>query len=62
MPSTPPIRQSRFEKMATHSPIEPMKQVAYTIKGHWNGILNWLKSNVTNGILEGINSMIISSP
>ena len=43
---------------ATHSRIEPMKKVAYTIKEHWNGILNWFKSNVTNGILEGINSMI----
>ena len=43
---------------ATHSRLEPMKKAAYTIKEHWNYILNWLKSNVTNGILEGINSMV----
>jgi transposase len=43
---------------ATHSRLEPMKKAAYTIKEHWDGVLNWFKSNVNNGILEGINSMV----
>lgn len=43
---------------ATHSRIEPIKKVAYSIKKHWNGILNWFSSNVSNGILEGINSLV----
>jgi len=43
---------------ATHSRLEPMKQAAYTIKRHWDGILRWFKSNITNGTLEGINSLI----
>jgi len=43
---------------ATHSRLEPIKEAAYTIKRHWNGILRWFKSNINNGILEGINSLV----
>ena len=43
---------------ATHSRLEPIKQAAYTIKRHWNGILRWFKSRINNGILEGINSLV----
>ena len=34
-----------------------MKQVAYTIKRHWNGIVNWIYYKIANGILEGFNSI-----
>mgnify|MGYP005844830141 CR=1 FL=1 len=43
---------------ATHSRLEPIKQAAYTIKRHWDGVLRWFESNINNGILEGINSLI----
>jgi transposase len=43
---------------ATHSRLEPIKEAAYTVKRHWDGILNWFKSRINNGILEGINSLI----
>ncbi len=43
---------------ATHSRLQPMKEVAYTIKRHWDGIVNWKKSHINNGILEGLNSII----
>lgn len=43
---------------ATHSHLEPIKEAAYTIKRHWNGILRWFKSKINNGILEAINSLI----
>jgi transposase len=43
---------------ATHSRLEPIKEAAYTIKRHWNGVLRWFQSSVNNGILEGINSLI----
>lgn len=43
---------------ATHSRLEPIKEAAHTIKRHWNGIINWFKSRINNGILEGINSMV----
>jgi len=28
------------------------------MKQHWDGILNWFKSGINNGILEGINSLV----
>jgi transposase len=43
---------------ATHSRLEPIKEAAYTIKRHWDGVLQWFDSGVNNGILEGINSVI----
>lgn len=60
--SQPPHMAEAFLKKwffwATHSRLEPIKQAAYTIKRHWNGILRWFQSNINNGILEGINSLI----
>lgn len=43
---------------ATHSRLQPMKEAAYTIKRHWDGILRWFTSRISNGTLEGINSLI----
>jgi len=43
---------------ATHSKLQPIIDAAYTIKRHWNGVLQWFKSRISNGVLEGFNSMI----
>ena len=43
---------------ASHSRLEPVTDAAKTVKGHWNGILNWFNSRVNNGVLEGINSLV----
>jgi len=43
---------------ATHSRLKPIIDAAYTIKRHWNGVLQWFHSHINNGILEGINSLI----
>jgi transposase len=43
---------------ATHSRIEPIKEAARTIKDHWKGVLQWKKSHLDNGLLEGLNSLI----
>jgi len=48
----------RWYFWATHSRLEPIKEAAYTIKRHWGGVLRWFTSRITNGILEGINSLI----
>ena len=48
----------RWYFWATHSRLEPIKEVAYTIKRHWAGIIEYIKSRINNGILEGINSLI----
>ncbi len=43
---------------ATHSRLEPMIKAAKTIKKHWDGIVRWKESQINNGILEGINSIV----
>jgi transposase len=43
---------------AVGSQIEPMVKVARTIKKHLDGIITWKKSQINNGILEGLNSVI----
>jgi transposase len=45
---------------ATHSRLQPFISLAYTIKDHWMGILNYFTNKVTNGLLEGLNSLIQS--
>lgn len=58
----PPLMAEAYLKKwyfwATHSRLDPIKQAAYTIKRHWDGVLRWFESNINNGILEGINSLI----
>lgn len=43
---------------ATHSRLEPIKAFARTLRKHWNGIVRWFKTRLTNGILEGLNSLV----
>lgn len=43
---------------ATHSRLEPVIKVAKTIKSHWQGVVNFTRIRITNGIVEGINSKI----
>ncbi|TAK81874.1 MAG: ISL3 family transposase [Aquabacterium sp.] len=43
---------------ATHAQLEPFKKLAQTIKKHWDGIVRWKESQINNGILEGLNSVI----
>ena len=43
---------------ARRSRLEPMKQVALTIKRHRDGILRWFDSRIANGLIEGINSLV----
>jgi len=43
---------------ATHSRLKPMVDVAKTFKAHWNGIMNYFDSRITNGVLEGTNSVV----
>jgi transposase len=44
--------------LAEESKIQPFIKVANTIKFHWSGVVNFFKSRINNGILEGINAKI----
>ena len=53
--------ESRLKKWyfwATHSRLEPMIKAAKTIKRHWDGVVQWKDSQINNGLLEGLNSVI----
>ncbi len=43
---------------AISSGLEPIIEFAKTVKNHWEGILRWFESKISNGILEGLNSLI----
>jgi transposase len=43
---------------AVRSRLEPVKAFAKTLKKHWIGIIHWFQSKLTNGILEGLNSLV----
>ena len=41
--------------------IDQVKKVAKTVKAHWNGILAWFDSKLSNGFLEAFNGLIQSA-
>ncbi len=43
---------------ATHSKLAPIINAAKTIKSHWDGVVEWKRSQINNGILEGLNSIV----
>lgn len=45
-------------RWAIRSQIDQVKKVARTVKNHWNGILSWFDSKLSNGFLEAINGLI----
>jgi transposase len=38
-----------------------MKSAASAIKDHWEGILNYISTQINNGVLEAINGLIQSA-
>lgn len=48
----------RWYFWATHSRLTPMIRAARTIKRHWDGVLRWFHSRLTNGLMEAINGLI----
>lgn len=51
----------RWYFWATHSRLPQIIKAAKTIKEHWDGVLRWFRSRITNGVLEAINGLIQSA-
>jgi len=51
-------RLTEWYSWARRSRIPEIKDVAATVKKHWDGVLKWRISGLSNGILEGLNSLI----
>jgi transposase len=52
------LKLKKWYFWATHSRLQPIIEVAKTIKRHWDGVVKWWESKINNGILEGLNSVI----
>jgi len=48
----------KWYSWAIRSQIDQVKKVAKTVKNHWNGILSWFDSQLSNGFLEAVNGLI----
>lgn len=44
--------------LVNQTSIQPFKKFVNTVKSHWSGIVNFIKTGITNGILESINAKI----
>ena len=49
---------TRWCSWAVRSRVPAMMEAARTIRRHFEGVLRWFTSKITNGVLEGINSLI----
>ena len=54
-------RLKSWYSWAIRSQIDQVKKVAKTVKNHWNGILAWFDSGLSNGFIEAINGLIQSA-
>jgi transposase len=43
---------------AVRSRLQPIVDFAHLVQAHWTGILRWFQSRVSNGLLEGLNSLV----
>lgn len=48
----------KWYRWATHARLGPFRKLASTIKKHWDGIVRYKQTEITNGILEGFNSIV----
>lgn len=49
---------TRWRRWARRSGLPPMLKLARTLRAHQAGLLRWFHSRISNGILEGINSLV----
>jgi transposase len=43
---------------AKRSRLEPIKAFVRTVEAHWDGIIAWQQNRISNGLLEGTNSLV----
>lgn len=52
------VRLRNWYGWAIRSQIEQVRAVAKTVKNHWNGVLSWFDSQLSNGFIEAVNGLI----
>ncbi len=46
---------------AVRSRLQPIIDFAHLVEDHWPGVLRWFESRISNGLLEGLNSLVQSA-
>ncbi|MGH3772044.1 MAG: ISL3 family transposase [Pseudonocardiaceae bacterium] len=57
-PSYAPEYLRRWCYGAKRSRLQPVKDFVTLVEKHWDGIIAWHKNHLSNGLLEGINSLV----
>ena len=57
-PSYAPEYLRRWCYGAKRSRLQPIKDFVALVENHWDGILAWHTEHLSNGLLEGINSLV----
>jgi transposase len=57
-PSYAPEYLRRWCYGAKRSRLQPVKDFVTLVENHWDGIIAWHKNHLSNGLLEGINSLV----
>ncbi len=57
-PSYAPEYLRRWCYGAKRSRLQPIKDFVALVEKHWEGIIAWHKNHLSNGLLEGINSLV----
>jgi transposase len=57
-PSYAPEYLRRWCSGAKRSRLQPIKDFVALVEKHWDGIIAWHKNHLSNGLLEGINSLV----
>jgi transposase len=57
-PSYAPEYLRRWCSGAKRSRLQPIKDFVALVENHWEGILAWHANHLSNGLLEGINSLV----
>lgn len=57
-PQVAELALKRWYYWATHSRIPQIIKVAKTIKEHWDGVMNYFREKITNGLVECFNGII----
>jgi transposase len=57
-PATAEEYLRRWVTEANATELEPLKKFTEMLEAHWDGVLRWHDTQVSNGLLEGLNSLI----
>ncbi|MGH3934473.1 MAG: transposase [Pseudonocardiaceae bacterium] len=60
-PSYAPEYLRRWCYGAKRSRLQPIKDFVALVENHWDGIIAWHKNHLSNGLLEGINSLVAAA-